>query len=223
MKIKEKTSKVFLLLEKENLQTETELSYVNPYTLLVAVVLSAQSTDIGVNKATKNLFKKIKSPIKMIKLGEKRLIGYIKTIGLYRNKAKNIIALSRILHEKHNSAVPSSMDELTQLPGVGRKTANVVMNVIFDKPTIAVDTHVFRVSNRLGIGLGKTPEEVEKKLLNNVPEKYLKDAHHWLIMFGRYKCKAQNPLCDECKLIHFCSFYKKEYVKKSSINNRSRN
>ena len=223
MNIKEKTEKVFQILKKENLQTETELTYVSPYTLLVAVVLSAQSTDVGVNKATKELFKKIKTPSQMIKLGEKKLINYIKTIGLYRNKAKNIIALSKMLVQEFNSQLPSTREELTLLPGVGRKTANVVMNVIFDKPTVAVDTHVFRVSNRLGIGAGKTPETVEEKLLNNIPKKYLKDAHHWLIMFGRYRCKAQKPLCDECKLIHFCLFYKQNYDKKGRISNRSRN
>jgi len=223
MNVKEKSLKIFQILKKENLKTEIDLFYVNPFTLLVAVVLSAQSTDLGVNKATRNLFKLIKTPEQMIRFGTKNLVKQIKTIGLYKNKAKNIIGLSELLIKQFNSEVPSTMEELITLPGVGRKTANVIMNVVFKKPTIAVDTHVFRVSNRLGIGKGQTPNEVEEKLLINVPKKYLKDAHHWLIMYGRYKCKAQNPLCGDCKLVHLCDFFKANYGKESRISNRSRN
>tara|TARA_B110001454_G_scaffold219154_1_gene250463 strand:- start:9045 stop:9677 length:633 start_codon:yes stop_codon:yes gene_type:complete len=209
MNIKDKTKKIFQILKKKKLQTETDLYYANSYTLLVAVVLSAQSTDVGVNKATKDLFKIAKTPEAMIKLGEKNLIKHIKTIGLYKNKAKNILKLSSILIESYKSKIPETMDELVSLPGVGRKTANVILNVVFDQPTIAVDTHVFRVSNRLGIGIGNTPDAVEKQLLLNIPKQFLKDAHHWLIMFGRYICKSQNPQCDTCQLIDFCLYYKR--------------
>ncbi len=213
MNIQAKTNKIFQKLKQKKLQIETDLVYTNAYTLLVAVVLSAQSTDVGVNKATQNLFKKVDNPLQMLDLGEKKLIEHIKTIGLYRNKAKNVIALSKILIDQYNSKIPNTMEKLIALPGVGRKTANVVLNVVFKQPTIAVDTHVFRVSNRLGIGTGKTPEEVEKKLYKNIPSKYLMNAHHWLIMFGRYTCKAQSPLCAECNLIDYCSYNKKNYGK----------
>jgi endonuclease-3 len=174
--------------------------------LLVAVVLSAQATDVGVNRATTPLFEKIKTPAQMVALGEKRLIGYIKTIGLFRMKAKNVIALSRLLIEKHGGEVPRSHEELTELPGVGRKTANVVMNVAFGEATIAVDTHIFRVGNRTGLAPGKNPLEVELKLLKRVPEEFRLHAHHWLILHGRYTCKARKPECPRCVVNDVCKF-----------------
>src|SRR6266850_2704988 len=180
----------FARLKKAIPEPETELEYDNVYQLLVAVVLSAQATDVGVNRATTPLFQKIKTPAQMVALGEKKLIGYIKTIGLYRMKARNVIALSRLLIEKHGGEVPHTHEELQELPGVGRKTANVVMNVGFGEATIAVDTHIFRVGNRTGLAPGKNPLEVELKLLKRVPEEYRLHAHHWLILHGRYTCKA---------------------------------
>src|SRR5262249_10459535 len=180
--------------------------YDNVYQLLVAVVLSAQATDAGVNKATEPLFKKIKTPKQMVALGEKKLIDYIKTIGLYRMKSKNVIALSRLLIEKHGGEVPHTHEELQALPGVGRKTANVVMNVGFGQATIAVDTHIFRVGNRTGLAPGKNPLEVELKLLKRVPEEYRLHAHHWLILHGRYTCKARKPECPRCVVKDLCLF-----------------
>jgi len=185
---------------------KTELEFINPFTLLVAVVLSAQATDVGVNRATTPLFEKIKTPAQMVALGEKKLIGYIKTIGLFRMKAKNVIALSRLLIEKHGGEVPHSHEELTELPGVGRKTANVVMNVAFGEATIAVDTHIFRVGNRTGLAPGKNPLEVELKLLKRVPEEFRLHAHHWLILHGRYTCKARKPECPRCVVNDVCKF-----------------
>lgn len=187
-------------------EPETELQYINVYTLLVAVVLSAQATDKGVNKATEKLFKVADTPQKMVKLGEARLTDYIKTIGLYRTKAKNVIALSRLLIERHGGEVPKTQAELEALPGVGRKTANVVRNVAFGEPTIAVDTHIFRVGNRTGLAPGKTVLEVEEKLLKVVPEKYRLHAHHWLILHGRYTCIARKPLCPACVVADLCKF-----------------
>ena len=187
-------------------EPETELQYINVYTLLVAVVLSAQATDKGVNKATEKLFKIADTPEKMVKLGEARLTDYIKTIGLYRTKAKNVIALSRLLIERHGGEVPKTQAELEALPGVGRKTANVVRNVAFGEPTIAVDTHIFRVGNRTGLAPGKTPLEVEEKLLKVVPQKYRMHAHHWLILHGRYTCVARKPLCPRCVAADLCKF-----------------
>ncbi|HEY2070524.1 MAG TPA: endonuclease III [Rhizomicrobium sp.] len=184
----------------------TELQSVNPYTLLVAVVLSAQATDKGVNKATEPLFKIVQTPDEMVKLGEKKLAGYIKTIGLYRGKAKNVIALSHLLIEKHGGHVPRDRDALEELPGVGRKTANVVLNVAFGEPTIAVDTHIFRVGNRTGLAPGKNPLEVELALLKIVPEKYRLHAHHWLILHGRYTCVARKPLCPGCVVRDLCRY-----------------
>src|SRR6185312_4638613 len=172
---------------------QTELEYKNPYTLLVAVVLSAQATDVSVNKATEPLFETVDTPEKMVALGEAKLKGYIKTIGLFNTKAKNVIALSHILIAQHGGHVPRKREELEALPGVGRKTANVVLNVAFGEPTIAVDTHIFRVGNRTGLARGKTPLEVELKLVKVVPEKYRRHAHHWLILHGRYTCKARKP------------------------------
>ena len=183
-----------------------ELEYINPFTLLVAVVLSAQATDVGVNKATGPLFKRVDSPEKMLALGEGRLKDYIKTIGLYNAKAKNIIALSRILVERYESRVPEDRAALEQLPGVGRKTANVVLNVAFGQPTIAVDTHIFRVSNRTGLAPGKTPLAVEQRLEKVVPEDRKLHAHHWLILHGRYICKARKPDCPACSLRELCAY-----------------
>jgi endonuclease-3 len=183
-----------------------ELEYINPYTLLVAVVLSAQATDVGVNKATGPLFKIADTPHKMIKLGETKLKGYIKTIGLFNTKAKNVIALSHILVEKYAGEVPRTREELQELPGVGRKTANVVLNIAFGEPTIAVDTHIFRVSNRTGLAPGKNPLEVELKLEKATPERFKPHAHHWLILHGRYVCKARKPECPVCVVRAQCSY-----------------
>ncbi len=185
---------------------ESELQYTNPYTLVVAVALSAQATDVGVNKATKDLFKIVDTPEKMVKLGEEKLREYIKTIGLYRNKAKNVIALSRMLIEDFNSTVPDNREDLEKLPGVGRKTANVVLNVAFGQPTMAVDTHIHRVSNRTGLAPGKSPLDVELALEKVVPEEYMLHAHHWLILHGRYICKARKPDCENCNIIDLCDF-----------------
>jgi endonuclease III len=196
----------FTRLRQSMPEPKTELEYDNVYHLLVAVVLSAQATDAGVNRATTPLFEKIKTPAQMVALGEKKLIGYIKTIGLFRMKAKNVIALSRLLIEKHGGEVPHSHEELTELPGVGRKTANVVMNVAFGEATIAVDTHIFRVGNRTGLAPGKNPLEVELKLLKRVPEEFRLHAHHWLILHGRYTCKARKPECPRCVVNDVCKF-----------------
>jgi endonuclease-3 len=184
----------------------TELEHLNTFTLLVAVVLSAQATDAGVNKATPALFALADTPEKMVALGEAKVRDLIKTIGLYRTKAKNVIALSEKLVAEHGGKVPHDRDALEALPGVGRKTANVVLNVAFGEPTIAVDTHIFRVGNRTGLAVGKTPFDVEKKLLEVVPEKYLLNAHHWLILFGRYTCIARRPLCEKCIIADLCKW-----------------
>ena len=183
-----------------------ELNYTDPYTLLVAVALSAQATDVSVNKATGPLFKVADTPEKMLALGEAKLRDYIKTIGLYNNKAKNVIALSRILREEHGGEVPRDRETLESLPGVGRKTANVVLNMAFGEPTIAVDTHIFRVGNRTGLAPGKTPLAVELKLEEVVPEARKPHAHHWLILHGRYVCKARKPDCPECLVSDLCAF-----------------
>jgi endonuclease-3 len=184
----------------------TELEHLNPFTLLVAVVLSAQATDAGVNKATPALFALADTPEKMAALGEAKVRDLIKTIGLYRTKAKNVIALSEKLVAEHGGKVPHDRDALEALPGVGRKTANVVLNVAFGEPTIAVDTHIFRVGNRTGLAIGKTPYDVEMKLLEVVPDKYLLNAHHWLILFGRYTCVARRPLCEKCIIADLCKW-----------------
>ncbi|MBR0155451.1 MAG: endonuclease III, partial [Treponema sp.] len=189
---------------KQNPEPASELDYKNPYTLLVAVVLSAQATDKSVNIATKELFKVASTPKKMIELGEKKLIPYIRSIGLYKNKAHNIIELSKILLSKFNSKVPSTREELESLPGVGRKTANVVLNVIFGEPTMPVDTHLMRISPKIGLVNGTTPIEIEKNLLERIPKKYLKNAHHWLLLHGRYVCTARNAKCDECVINDLC-------------------
>ena len=202
----------FARLAKTIPAPKTELEYRNPYTLLVAVVLSAQATDSGVNKATGELFKVADSPAARVALGEAGLKRYIKTIGLYNAKAKNIIALSRILLERYGGKVPRDRAALESLPGVGRKTANVVLNTAFGESTIAVDTHVFRVANRTGLAPGKTPLEVEKKLLEVVPAKYRRHAHHWLILHGRYTCRARKPDCPACVVRDLCAYKAKTTV-----------
>ncbi len=196
----------FRRLAALNPAPKSELNYVNPYTLLVAVVLSAQATDAGVNKATAKLFAHVKTPQQMLELGEAGLKDHIKTIGLFNAKAKNIIALSRLLVERFGGDVPRTRDALQSLPGVGRKTANVVLNVAFGEPTLAVDTHVFRVANRTGIASGKTPEAVEEKLLKVIPAAWMPHAHHWLILHGRYVCKARAPDCPHCPVRDLCGF-----------------
>ena len=185
---------------------QTELEYQDPYTLLVAVILSAQATDVGVNKATEQLFKVARTPEAMVTLGEDGLIPYIKTIGLFRNKARAIIAMSRRLLQAHGGKVPNDREALEALPGVGRKTANVVLNTAFGHPTIAVDTHVFRVANRTGLAPGKTPRDVERGLEAAVPRKYARHAHHWLILHGRYVCTARRPRCPQCVVRDLCAY-----------------
>ena len=205
-KLSARAEEIFERLAAVSPTPRTELEYVNPYTLLVAVALSAQATDVSVNKATKPLFAIADTPAKMVALGEERLREHIKTIGLYRNKAKNVIALSQALIAQHGGQVPHDREALEALPGVGRKTANVVMNVAFGENTIAVDTHVFRVGNRTGIAPGKTPREVEDGLMRVVPERFLPHAHHWLILHGRYKCKARAPDCGTCIIADLCDW-----------------
>ncbi len=196
----------FARLKKQNPSPKTELEYTNPYTLLVAVALSAQATDKGVNKATKALFQKVQTPEAMLALGEKDLTEHIKTIGLYKGKAKNVIAAARILVDRHGGHVPKDRAALEELPGVGRKTANVVLNVAFGEKAIAVDTHIFRVSNRTGLAPGKDVRAVEDRLEAVVPDKYALHAHHWLILHGRYTCVARKPLCPVCVERDLCRF-----------------
>jgi endonuclease-3 len=193
-------------LRAANPAPTTELSYASPFQLLIAVILSAQATDVGVNKATDRLFPVAPTPEKMAALGVEGLSEYIKTIGLYRTKAKNVIATCHLLLTKHGGEVPDDRDALEALPGVGRKTANVVLNTAFGHPTIAVDTHIFRLGNRTGIAPGKTVVEVEQKLLRNTPDEYKKDAHHWLILHGRYICKARKPACEQCVVVDLCRY-----------------
>lgn len=202
----------FAALAAASPEPKGELHYVNSYTLLVAVVLSAQATDIGVNKATRPLFKVVRTPEAMVNLGLDRLKDYVKSIGLYNTKAKNIIELSRLLIERHGGRVPRDRAALEALPGVGRKTANVVLNIAFGEPTLAVDTHVFRVSNRTGLAPGKTPLAVEQKLMKAVPDKYMVHAHHWLILLGRYTCLARKPKCPDCVVREVCGFKGKTTV-----------
>jgi endonuclease-3 len=203
---KDEIREFFARLAKAMPGPKTELVYKSPYTLLVSVVLSAQATDRSVNKATADLFKIADTPKKMVALGEKQLAPYIKTIGLYRGKAKNVIALSKLLLEKHGGHVPHNREALEELPGVGRKTANVVLNVAFGEKTIAVDTHIFRVANRTGLAHGKTPREVEDSLVKRVPDEYALHAHHWLILHGRYTCIARKPLCPTCVVRDLCRY-----------------
>jgi endonuclease-3 len=197
---------IFGAFAAANPEPKTELDYVNPFTLLVAVVLSAQATDAGVNKATVKLFAAADTPETMVALGVPGIEDYVKTIGLFRGKAKNVLALSQILIDKYNSRVPETREALEELPGVGRKTANVVLNVAYGQKTIAVDTHLFRVGNRTGLAPGKTPLEVEEKLLKSIPDAYLLHAHHWLILHGRYICKARVPECYHCIISEWCRF-----------------
>ena len=202
----------FRRLAADNPAPKSELEWINPYTLLVAVVLSAQATDVGVNKATRPLFQMVQTPQQMLDLGEARLRDCIKTIGLFNNKAKNVIKLSEILVREHGGEVPRSREALEALPGVGRKTANVVLNIWFRQPTIAVDTHLFRVGNRTGLAPGKTPEEVERRLLDCVPDQWKLHAHHWLILHGRYICKARKPDCPACVVRDLCAYPAKTTV-----------
>ncbi|MDD3288600.1 MAG: endonuclease III [Alphaproteobacteria bacterium] len=194
----------FERLRALNPDPKTELDYTNPYTLLVAIILSAQSTDTGVNKATKALFKKIQTPKQMLKLGEAGLKEHIKSIGLFNTKAKNILALSQKLVNDFDSEIPRDMNSLLSLPGVGRKTANVLKNVAWGEPTMAVDTHVFRVANRTGLAIGKTPDEIEEKLIKAIPLNLMNHAHHWLVLHGRYICKARSPDCANCPVADLC-------------------
>lgn len=206
---KDQIETFFARLQKANPEPKGELNYVNPYTLLVAVVLSAQATDVGVNKATAKLFQIVDTPEKMVHLGEARLKDHIKTIGLFNTKAKNVIRLSEILIAEHGSVVPPDRTILETLPGVGRKTANVVLNIAFGEPTIAVDTHIFRVSNRTGLAPGKDVLAVELALEKRVPAKYKQHCHHWLILHGRYVCKARSPDCAVCVVHDICQFKEK--------------
>lgn len=201
-----KRQAIFETLAAENPHPTTELVYRSPFELLVAVILSAQSTDKGVNAATEKLFPKANTPAAIAKLGVSGLKPYVRTIGLYNNKAKNIVATAKMLLEKHNGKVPHDRAALEALPGVGRKTANVVLNTAFGEPTMAVDTHIFRVANRTGLARGKTPRAVEEELVRTIPKKYMRDAHHWLILLGRYTCKARKPECWRCPIEKWCEF-----------------
>ena len=203
---KEKRTEIYKRLKKHIPDPTTELNYKSPFQLLIAVILSAQATDKGVNKATESLFKDAGTPEKMLFLGEKGLKDYIKTIGLFNTKAKNVIKTCELLIEKHKGKVPEDRDALEALPGVGRKTANVILNTAFGHPTIAVDTHIFRVSNRTGLAPGKNVLEVEKKLIKFTPDRYKQDAHHWLILHGRYTCVARKPKCAACVIEDLCEF-----------------
>lgn len=211
---KEKRTRIFGALREQNPSPTTELVYETPFELLIAVILSAQATDIGVNKATKKLFAVANTADAIFSLGLSKLKTYIKTIGLYNNKAKNIIETCRILTEQYDGEVPQDREALESLPGVGRKTANVILNTAFGQPTIAVDTHIYRVSNRTGIAPGKNVIEVEKKLLKFVPDEFKRDAHHWLILHGRYTCIARSPKCDTCLIFSDCEWKeRKKHVK----------
>lgn len=207
---REKRSAIYSTLRELNPSPDTELHYKNPFELLISVILSAQATDVSVNKATDKLYPVAATPEAIHALGVAGLKPYIRTIGLFNSKAENIIKTCRILIDEYDSQVPRTREALESLPGVGRKTANVILNTAFGEPTIAVDTHIFRVSNRTGIAKGKTPLEVEKRLLRLTPDEFKKDAHHWLILHGRYTCKARRPLCGECQIIEWCEFNKKE-------------
>lgn len=195
---------IFTRFQKINPEPKSELVAPNPFCLLVSVALSAQTTDKAVNKATADLYKIADTPQKMVELGEKNLIGFIKSIGLYRVKAKHVIEMSKMLCEKFGGKVPGTREELESLPGVGRKTANVILNVVFKKPTMPVDTHLLRICPKIGLACGTTPLEVEKSLVERIPEKFMQHAHHWLILHGRYVCTARNPKCDECVINDIC-------------------
>ncbi len=200
---------IFEIFSKDNPHPEGELNYVNPYTLLVAVALSAQATDVGVNKATKALFEKVQTPAQMLALGEPALIDHIKTIGLYRQKAKNVIKAAQILVDDYQGEVPTSRAALSSLPGVGRKTANVVLNIAFGLPAQAVDTHIFRLGNRSGLAVGKDVDTVERAIEDNVPAQFQQHAHHWLILHGRYVCVARKPKCGICPIREYCLYEEK--------------
>ena len=202
----------FATLKAANPQPTTELEYTNVFELLAAVLLSAQATDVGVNKATRRLFPRANTPQKMLDLGLDAVTEHIKTIGLFRTKAKNLMATCQILVEQHGGQVPRTREALEALPGVGRKTANVVLNVAFGEATMAVDTHIFRVGNRTGLATGKNPLEVELKLMKRVPAEYLVDAHHWLILHGRYVCQARRPLCEQCQVLRYCDSAPRELL-----------
>lgn len=206
---KTKRTQIFTRLREQNPSPTTELVYKNEFELLIAVILSAQATDISVNKATKELYKVANTPKAIYKLGELKLKTYVQSIGLYNTKAKNIIKTCKILIDSYDSKVPDDRAALESLPGVGRKTANVILNTAFGHPTIAVDTHIYRVSNRTGIAHGKTVLEVEKRLLRLVPDEFKRDAHHWLILHGRYTCIARNPKCSDCSIVDLCEYRKK--------------
>ena len=206
---KEQALDLYARLAEDRPNPKTELNYSNPYTLVVAVALSAQATDVGVNKATEKLFQEADTPEKMLALGEDHVRDRIKTIGLFRNKAKNVIALSKMLIDDFGGEVPANRDDLVKLPGVGRKTANVVLNEVFGQPTIAVDTHIFRVSNRTRLAPGKTPDDVEARLEKITPDQFKLGAHHWLILHGRYLCKARKPECWRCPIEDICQFKEK--------------
>ncbi len=206
----EKRTAIYSALRERMPAPTTELQHRDPFELLISVILSAQATDISVNKATQKLYPVARTPEAIMALGVNGLKPYIRTIGLYNSKARNIIATCQMLIEQHDSKVPRTRRELQALPGVGRKTANVVLNTAFGEATIAVDTHIFRVSNRTGIAKGKTPLEVEKRLVRLTPDEFRKDAHHWLILHGRYVCKARKPLCNECPIIAWCEYTRKE-------------
>ena len=207
---REKRAAIYGALRERMPAPETELEYRDPFELLVAVILSAQATDVSVNKATAALYPVANTPHAILDLGVSGLKPFIRNIGLFNNKAENIIKTCRILIEEHGGEVPRTREELEALPGVGRKTANVVLNTAFGEPTIAVDTHIFRVANRTGLARGKTPLEVEKRLVRLTPEEFRKDAHHWLILHGRYVCKARKPLCTECPIVEWCEYKQKE-------------
>ncbi|MEN9946741.1 MAG: endonuclease [Pseudomonadota bacterium] len=199
--------KIFITLQQLNPHPTTELIYNSGFELLIAVILSAQATDKGVNKATAKLFNIANTAQQLADLGVEGVLPYIKTIGLYQNKAKNIVATAKILAEKYNSEVPQTRIELEQLPGVGRKTANVILNTLYQQPTMAVDTHIFRVARRLGLANGNTVIAVEKELINIIPKQFMLNAHHWLILHGRYICKARNPSCNKCSISQYCTYF----------------
>ena len=207
---RDKRIAIFSALRERMPAPTTELEYDSPFELLIAVILSAQATDVSVNKATEKLYPVANTPAGLLELGVEGLKPYIKTIGLFNSKAENIIKTCRILMERHDGAVPRTREDLEALPGVGRKTANVILNTAFGEPTIAVDTHIFRVSNRTGIAPGKTPLEVERRLVRLTPDEFRQDAHHWLILHGRYVCKARKPLCGDCPIIEWCEYRRKE-------------
>ena len=210
-----KRQEIFSRLRAANPRPTTELDYENHFQLLVAVVLSAQATDKSVNAATVRLFNEAPDARSLLKLGLARVTELIRTIGLFNSKAKNLIELSRILVEQHNGTVPDNREDLERLPGVGRKTANVILNTAFGQPTIAVDTHIFRISNRIGIAPGRNVDAVEKNLLKVVPEEFIKDAHHWLILHGRYTCTARKPLCGQCMIFDLCEYPERKAIAKS--------